>query len=375
MSISSVQVNNGIGLFVETKGLKMRFMIKALIYGCITASLFSLKAYAQQEGIYTIPHYKFEDGKELDNVKIAYVTYGKLNDAKTNAVLLTPGTSSGRHWADDYVGPGKMYDTDKYFFIGVDVIGGGLSTQPKDGLGMDFPRYTVRDMVHTEYRMLHDGLKLNSLLAVAGPSMGSFQGVEWGINYPNFMKGLILIVPAARSDQHFHSIVDATIGMITLDPAYKGGKYTENPVEGIKRSGMVYFPWLFSDEYLMTLKEPEPYQTGLMAFGTGWAKNWDANSLIVRYTASRNFDASAPYGGNMKTALSKVNAKCLLLASQTDRTIPGYLSRELFAGLKDAKYVEIPTIRGHLGGAAPIKGSAEEAYISEHVRSFLDSLN
>ena len=156
-------------------------------------------ANAQQEGVYTIPHYKFETGQEMDNVKIGYVTYGRLNADKSNAVLLVPGTSSGRHWADEYVGPGKMYDTDKYFFIGVDVIGGGNSTQPKEGLGMNFPRYTVRDMVHTEYHLVHEGLGLNGLLAVAGPSMGSFQGVEWGINYPTFMKGLILIVPAFAS--------------------------------------------------------------------------------------------------------------------------------------------------------------------------------
>ena len=154
---------------------------------------------AQQEGVYTIPHYKFETGQEMDNVKIAYVTYGKLNADKSNAVLLVPGTSSGRHWADDYVGPGKMYDSDKYFFIGVDAVGGGNSTQPKDGLGIDFPRYTIRDIVHTEYHLVHEGLGLNGLHAVAGPSMGSFQGVEWGINYPTFMKGIVMIVPAART--------------------------------------------------------------------------------------------------------------------------------------------------------------------------------
>ena len=88
---------------------------------------------AQQEGVYTIPHYKFETGQEMDNVKIAYVTYGKLNADKSNAVLLVPGTSSGRHWADDYVGPGKMYDSDKYFFIGVDAVGGATRPNPRMG--------------------------------------------------------------------------------------------------------------------------------------------------------------------------------------------------------------------------------------------------
>lgn len=345
-----------------------------LLAGVAMAASLATAASAQQEGVYTIPSYKFEAGQQLENVKIGYVTFGRLNDAKSNAVLLVPGTSSGRHWADDYVGPGKMYDTDKYFFIGVDAVGGGNSSQPGDGLGMGFPRYTIRDMVRTQYELVTKGLGLSSLHAVAGPSMGSFQGVEWGVNYPAFMKGLVLIVPAARSDQHFYAIVDAVVGMITLDPGYKDGKYDQNPTEGIKRAGMVYFPWLFSDEYLQTLKTPEPYQTALMAFGTGWSKAWDANALVIRYGASRNHDVSAPYGGDMKAALGRVQAKSLLLASQTDRTIPAYLSRELFAGLKNAQYVEIPTIRGHLGGAAPLKGSAEEAYIAEKIRAFLDSL-
>ncbi len=340
----------------------------SIVFGLAASAL------AQQEGVYTIPSYKFEAGPQLENVKIGYVTYGKLNDAKSNAVLLVPGTSSGRHWADDYVGPGKMYDTDKYFFIGVDVIGGGSSSQPSDGLGLDFPRYTIRDMVRTEYALVTQGLGLTGLLAVPGPSMGSFQGVEWGINYPTFMKGLVLIVPAARSDQHFYAIVDAVIGMITLDPAYKEGKYDQNPTEGIKRAGMIYFPWLFSDEYLQTLKTPEQYQAALMGFGTGWAKVWDANALRIRYEASRNHDASAPFGGDMKAALGQVQAKTLLLASQTDRTIPAYLSRELLVGVKDAQYIEIPTIRGHLGGAAPLKGSAEEAFLTERIRAFLDGL-
>ncbi|HJY49884.1 MAG TPA: hypothetical protein VJ349_14785 [Stellaceae bacterium] len=74
-----------------------------------------------------------------------------------------------------------------------------------------------------------------------------------------------------------------------------------------------------------------------MAFGTGWSKTWDANALIIRYLASRNFDASVPFGGDMKAALARIQAKTLLLTSQTDRTIPAYLSRELYAGIKNAQ--------------------------------------
>jgi homoserine O-acetyltransferase len=332
-------------------------------------------AAAQQEAVYTVPHFQFENGAGMDGMKVGYVTYGQLNAEKSNAVLLVPGTSSGRHWADDYVGAGKMYDTSRYFFIGVDPIGGGTSSQPKDGLGADFPRYTIRDEVRAEYELVTKGLNLDHLLAVSGPSMGSFQGVEWGVTYPGFAHGLVLIVPAARSDNHFRALVDAMVALITLDPAFQGGKYTQNPTEGIRRAGTIYFPWLYSDAYLETLKTPDQYQRGLWAFGDGWAKTWDANAILLRYNASRNHDASIPYNGDMSAALGRVRAKVLLLVSMTDRTIPGYLSRELYAGLRDATWAEIPTIRGHLGGAAPLPGSAEEAFIAGQIRPFLDGLH
>lgn len=331
-------------------------------------------AFAQQEGVYTIPHFRFENGAEMDNMKVGYVTFGQLNADRSNAVLLTPGTSSLRHWADAYIGPGKMYDTDKYFVISVDAIGGGTSSQPRDGLGPNFPSYTIRDEVRAQHELVAAGLGLAGLHAVSGPSMGSFQGVEWGINFPSFMKGLVLIVPAARSDQHFWSIVDAVRAMITLDPAYNGGTYTQNPTEGIKRAGTIYFPWLYSDAYLETLTTTKAYEDALWAFGTGWSKAWDANAILLRYNASRNHDASIPFNGNMKEALGRIQAKALLLVSQTDRTIPGYLSRELYAGLKNASWVEIPTIRGHLGGAAPLPGSAEDLFMREKIRAFLDGL-
>ncbi|MBV9784811.1 MAG: alpha/beta fold hydrolase [Acidisphaera sp.] len=336
--------------------------------------LVAAPARAQQEGVYTLPHFTFENGAAMTDMKVGYVTYGTLNAAKSNAVLLVPGTSSGRHWADDYVGPGKMYDTDKYYFVGVDPIGGGTSSQPKDGLGPDFPHYTIRDIVRAEHDLVTGGLGLSGLLAVAGPSMGSFQGVEWGVTYPGFAKGLILIVPAARSDNHFRSMVDAMVAMITLDPAYQGGKYTTNPTEGMRRAGTLYFPWLYSDAYLQTLTTDAQYQQALWAFGTAWSKVWDTNAILLRYLASRNHDASIPYGGDMRAALGRVTAKALMLVSMTDRTIPGYLSRELYAGLKDATWVEIPTIRGHLGGAAPLKDSGEYVFMADRIRPFLDSL-
>ncbi len=338
----------------------------------LAAMVLPLAARAQTEAVYDIGRYAFENGGEIPAMKVGYVTWGKLNDARDNAILLVPGTSGSRHSYDAYIGPGKAYDTDKYFVIGADPIGGGTSSQPKDGLGKGFPDYTIRDMVRVQQAFVTRGLGLTRLLAVGGSSMGSFQAVEWGINFPDAMRGLVMIVPAARSDNHFGTIYDAFYATITLDPAYQGGAYTANPVEGIRRAALIYFPWTTSDDYLATL-DPAALAKAQKDAADAWAQVWDANSMLSRYRASKMHDASKPFGGDMMKALGQVKAKVLLLPSMTDRTIPGYLTRELYKGLHEATYAEIPSIRGHSAGGLPA-GTAEYAYITERVRAFLDGL-
>jgi homoserine O-acetyltransferase len=334
--------------------------------------MFASRAYT--EGTHRIDGFRFESGDTLERLNVGYVTCGTLAADRSNAVLLTPGTSNGRHWAVGLIGPGNMYDTDKYFFIGTDGIGGGTSSQPADGLGTRFPRYGIRDMVRAEYDLVTKGLGLDRLLAVAGPSMGSFQGVEWGIAYPGFMQGLVLIVPAARSNAHFASLVAAMTAMITSHSAYEAGNYRENPTEAIVNAGLVYFPWVYSDDYLRTLTGEAEAKAAMTSLGTVWARIWDANSLLWRYAASRDHDASRPFGGDMAAALARIEARCLLLVADTDRTIPHYLSRELYDGLSHAEWVTIPTIRGHLGGSRPGTDTPEYDLMSRHIGRFLAGL-
>ena len=327
---------------------------------------------AQTEGIYTIDKFSFENGGEIANMKVGYVTWGKLNDAKDNAILLLPGSSNGRHFADAHIGKGKTYDTDKYFVIGVDPIGGGNSSSPKDGMGITFPKYTVRDMVRAQYLLITKGLGLAHLFAVGGPSMGSFQALEWGINYPDFVSGLILIVPAARMDNHFIPVADAFNAAIKLDPRYKDGQYTESPVDGIKTAALIFLPWIFSEQYFASLNETA-YSKLKKNTCEGWAKEWDANSLLWRFNASSTYDASKPFGGDMKKTLDKVKAKVLILHNSTDRTVTGYLTEELIEGLKDKTCFEIPSICGHMSGVMP-QGTAEYKFVSDKVKEFLNMI-
>lgn len=356
-----------IGLAAQKKSIIRFIFLLVLILLTVT-----LPVWAQTEAVYTIDRFSFENGGEITGMKVGYVTWGRLNDAKDNAILLLPGSSNGRHFADAHIGPGKTYDTNKYFVVCVDPIGGGNSSSPRDGLGNAFPKYTIRDMVRAQHELITGGLGLTRLLAVSGPSMGSFQALEWGINYPDFVTGLILIVPAARMDRHFAPVMDAFETVIRLDPKYRDGKYTENPADGIRAAALIFFPWVLSDEYLATLNDAG-YKRAKNAIGEAWVKEWDANSLLWRFNASSTYDASKPFGGNMKKALGRVKARVLLLYSSTDRTVPGYLTRELYQGLKDASCVEIPSIRGHMAGVMP-PGTAEYVFVSEKVKTFLDLL-
>jgi len=334
----------------------------------------TLSAWAEDAKVFTLAEFRFENGQTLSGMKVGYDTYGQLNAAKDNAVLVVPGASQGRGGYKIFIGPGKAFDTDKYFVIAVDAIGGGASSKPADGLGAAFPAYTVRDMVRAQYQLLTEGLGLEHLVAVGGPSMGSMQALEWGIQYPDFARGLLLIVPSARSDRHVQAIFDAVINTIMLDRRWHDGDYTENPVDGIVAAGMIYFPWLHSDEYLNTLVDEEQYRKAQRAFGTGWAKVWDARSLIYRYSATKQHDISQPFGGDMSKALGRIKAKALIMPGMSDRTLPPYMAREIQRGLKDSVYVEIPSHLGHVACCPSAEGTAEYLFVSEQISRFLAAL-
>ena len=322
----------------------------------------ALPVFAQQDRSYTIPSFTFENGRTVTELKVGYATWGKLNDRRDNAVLLLPATNGGRLWPAAYVGPGKAFDPEKYFLIGADALGTGLSSKPSDGMGAEFPRYTIRDMVRAEYELIVKGLGITQLLAVGGPSMGSFQSLEWAVNYPDAMKGIFGWVPAARVDARFQLLADAITAAVTLDANYQAGRYTAKPLEGLKRGGLVYFPWLYGDAYIATLKDPVEYEKAKYSFGNTWAANWDANDLLWRYNASRGHDVSAPFKGDLAAALARVQVPALLVRSESDRLVSPDLSIETATLLPRATLAVVPGIMGHLAYTMPPGRPEHEAF-------------
>ena len=312
--------------------------------------------------------FEFENGSVLPELRVAYETQGKLNAGRDNAILLVHGTMGDRHAFDSTIGPGKTFDTEKNFVITVDAIGGGDSSSPKDGLGQDFPRYTIRDMMAAQHALVSRGLELSTLRAVGGSSMGSFVSLEWGIHHPEMVRSLILLLPSPKAEANFQLTIDLMTSVIALDPEWQGGRYTHNPVEGLRLAGMLCYPWLVSAPYLdrvpakRLVKEVEEIAR---SFG-----NWDGNSLVLRYAASRAHDVSAPFGGDMTTALAQITAPTLILPSASDRLLGLDDAGRIRDGVKQASYAEIPSDLGHRA-ARPAGGTPEGDFIDRQIRAFL----
>ena len=147
--------------------------------------------------------FQFEGGGKIPNLRMSYVTHGKLNAAKDNAILFQHGMAANHHSFDHMIGPGKPLDTDKYFIICPDALGATQttfehSTSPTNsGLKMTFPYYNLRDMVKANYRLLTQELGIPHLLAVTGVSMGAMQSVQFAVSYPDFMDAIFPIVGGA----------------------------------------------------------------------------------------------------------------------------------------------------------------------------------
>jgi homoserine O-acetyltransferase/O-succinyltransferase len=318
--------------------------------------------------LFTILDFQFEDGSVLPDLHIAYETYGTLSPAHDNAILLIPGAIADRHAFDATIGPGKTFDTGKYFVITADPIGGGESSSPAESMGQDFPRYTIRDMMTALYTLTNRELGINRLRALGGLSMGSFVALEWAIHHPDSIDSLILLAPSPKSDAGFRLTVDLVNTIIALDPEWQGGRYTRNPVEGLRHAGMLFYPWLVSASYLDRVS-PQQLAKELEVTARTFGE-WDANSLVLRYAAYRAHDVSGPYEGDMAAALGQVAAPTLVLASSSDRLVGIEGARRIADGVKRARYAEIPTDLGHRALRAP-PDSSEANFIDRQIRQFL----
>jgi homoserine O-acetyltransferase len=321
---------------------------------------------------------KLESGEAIENFVISYVTHGKLNENKSNAILMAPALGGNHHRIDFLIGPGKALDTEKYFLICSDSIGNGLSTSPsnsKTQAGVKFPKFNIRDMVHSQYRLVTEKFGIKRLVAVAGASMGGFQAIQWAVSYPDTMSSAIALTGAARSSAWFIGVLHLRNQALMLDPTYNGGNYKEPPVTGWR---------LFADISYLVGVTPEganymfPNGRDVIPFLSGQEANTakkppDANNQIYQTNACINHNIGETPGlnGDLIKALRSIKAKTLFLLARNDTLVPTDQVKQDAKYIKDVRVEEIPSMFGHLAASASYS-PADVDYCNRIVGEFLN---
>ena len=326
---------------------------------------------------------KLESGESLGPVTLAYETYGRLNRAKTNAILVLHALSGDAHaagvhrgednrgWWDEMIGPGKAFDTDRYFVICSNVIGGckgstgPSSINPATGkpYALDFPFITIADMVNAQ-RHLVDYLGVDRLLCVTGGSMGGMQVLQWVASYPERVRSAIPIATALKHSPQQIAFNEVVRQSIMADPAWHEGDYYEygQPEKGLALARMIGHITFMSDQS-MEEKFSRRLTSGKFSFGfdadfevegylhyrgANFVKRFDANSYLYITKAIDYFDLS---GGRLIPGGKTMDTRFLIISFKSDWLYPSYQSQEIVRLLKrrrvDATYCELNTTYGH----------------------------
>jgi homoserine O-acetyltransferase/O-succinyltransferase len=328
-----------------------------------------------------------QSGARLGPLTLAYETYGQLNARRDNAILLLHALSGDAHaagryshadrkpgWWDSMVGPGRAFDTDQYFVICSNVLGGCQgstgpgSVNPATGrpYAAQFPVITIGDMVNAQARLLNT-LGIEQLHSVAGGSMGGFQALEWLVSYPERVRSAILIATSAHHSAQ--SVAWNAIGRraITSDPNWRGGDYYGNtpPIDGLAIARMIGHVTYVSDKSLaqkfgrtyQSIPEPQytleaeyAIESYLEYQGRSFNDRFDANSYLYITKAMDYWDLPRQHG-SLERAFNYGNAACLLLSFDSDWLYPTAESRVMTQALhrvgRRAEHVELQSEAGH----------------------------
>lgn len=377
--------------------------IRLILLCCVMLSA-STHAMLVQKQRFTLDNFSTENGHTISQVNIGWEAYGQLNADKSNVILIThffSGTShaAGKYHTDDstagywdaIIGPGKAIDTNKFYVISSDTLvnanvfdpnvitTGPATTNPATGkpYALSFPVVTIGDFVEVQKALL-DSLGIGKLHAVIGPSMGSFQAIEWAVRYPDRVARLIPVIGSAYIDAYAAVKLERWAYPIKADPNWHNGNYYDKgqPIQGLS-TALAYItqdalhPNGFNQRYPAPAQDNAPLQDITATF-SAWdqllqhakarAEYQDANHILYLVRASQLWRAGM--GDNWQHAISRVTAKTLFLPASGDLLLPPALSQHSAAAMKAGgntpRYAEIPGIWGHLDGVVGISAVAEQ---------------
>jgi homoserine O-acetyltransferase len=337
-----------------------------------------------------------QSGASIREYDLSFETYGTLNAAKSNAVLICHALNASHHvagtyagqdksegWWHNMIGPGKPLDTEHFFVIGVNNLGscfgstGPMHTNPDSGrvYGADFPVVTVEDWVNAQARLL-DAMGIQTLAAVMGGSLGGMQALSWALQYPERVRHAVVIASAPNLTAENIAFNEVARRAIQTDPDFHGGHFYEHgmvPKRGLRIARMIGHITYLSDDvmnekfgrqliatsqseqernfFYSTLEAEFQIESYLRYQGDKFAEYFDANTYLLITRALDYFDPARAYEGNLSQALARATSKFLLVSFTTDWRFAPKRSREIVKALldnkRDVSYAEINAPHGH----------------------------
>ena len=356
------------------------------------------------------------NGKEIKNVRVGWESYGNLNQDKSNVILITHYFTGNSHAAGKYsesdpepgywdaiIGPNKAIDTNKFFVISVDslvninaydeytITTGPASINPDTGkpYGLGFPVVTMRDFVNVQKSVL-ESLGISKLYAVAGPSMGSMQAIEWASAYPQWVERLISVIGSATADAWTTTALEQWTIPVTLDPNFNDGNYYHLPKDKWPNKGLAYalsfitqsalHPEFFiqtgkqlgyqpvEKDVLANIKNKPSMVKWLQERAQERANSMDANHLLYLVRANQLFLTGMQ--STLEEGLASIEAKVLFLPAKTDLLLMPYHAEKAHSILESQnKDTHIKYLDGGLGHLEGVAG------IEQHAQAISDFLN
>ncbi len=294
--------------------------------------------------------FKLHNGGVIHDFRLGYRTLGRLNAARSNAVLWPTWLGGKSEDLLQFIGPGKVVDTSNYYVVLVDAIGNGVSASPSNSKRqplLKFPRFTIRDMVESEHRLAIEVLHLSHLHAVMGISMGGMQTFEWAEAYPDFMDVAIPMAGSPQAASFDKLLWTAQIDAIELDPAWNHGNPTGQLSRGFALSAEIGSMNDTSPSYRVAHTSPKDFEVFLAeirknAKGDGGT----ASDQIRQRQAIIALDIPEEYGMTLGQVAKRVRAKFLIIVSPQDHTV-NYRPALEFAAATGAPVVNLESSCGH----------------------------
>ena len=327
---------------------------------------------------FALGDFRLESGGALPNAKLAYATFGTLNERRDNAVLIPSWYGSDHHGYDFMIGPGKALDPSRDFIVATEMFANGFSSSPSNTPppfdGPRFPAVAIRDDVEAARRLLADEFRVAHLRAIVGFSMGAQQAFQWAVTHPGFMDAIVGYCGTAKTYPHGIVRLEGAISALTADAAFNDGNYTSPPLKGLAAWSRHWAGWVWSQEWWRRELFKPQFKTvdEVLANRTARDAVRDPNNLIsqARTWQRHNVGDSPSFAGDHEKALASIKARVLSMPCETDLYFPIGDFRYEAQFIKGVTFTPIPSLWGHSAGSGG--NPVDNQFINDQVATFLN---